>query len=184
MCPLFTSKRDSGFLLGINKEIIHGFSSVEVAVYKINMLETKINIYDEGVNKRYYNPVRLFSQVRIEEKSIEGDDQLTYSKPATFGFLIHDLKSADIIIEEGDVIEYDEGYYTVDQVSEMNSWSGRNPDTLIGMKLNDWEKHGYNISVVANCHLTRTNSLNIVQTINKQTHADDTDTSVPKGMYL
>lgn len=178
--PLFTSHRDAGFLLGVNKEIMHGFSSVEVAVYKLDLQQTDVNIYEESNNKAYRPPVRLFAQIRFDEKSIAGEDLIDYTQTLGVGFLINDLKTAEIFIEEGDIIEYDSGFYQVDQVSEPKGWAGRRPDAMIGISEDKWNLHGYDISVVAECHLTRTNNLNIVEVRTGIVEAPtEIDTSIP-----
>jgi len=178
--PLFTSHRDAGFLLGVNKEIMHGFSSVEVAVYKLDLEQTDVNIYEESNNKAYRSPVRVFAQVRFDEKATAGEDIADYTQTLGVGFLINDLKTAELFIEEGDVIEYDSGFYQVDQVTEPKGWAGRRPETLIGTTEDKWGLHGYGISVVAECHLTRTNNLNIVDVRTGITEtAIETDASIP-----
>lgn len=178
--PLFTSHRDAGFLLGVNKEIMHGFSSVEVAVYKLDLNNTETNIYQESNNKTYFPPVRLFAQLRFDEKTISGEELVDYTQTIGVGFLINDLKTAGIFIEEGDIIEYDNGFYQVDQVTEPKGWAGRRPDAIIGIKKDGWNSHGYDISVVAECHLTRTNSVNIVEVRTGISEiSTNTNTSIP-----
>lgn len=178
--PLFTSQRDAGFLLGVNKEIMHGFSSVEVAVYKLDLNNTETNIYQESNNKNYFPPVRLFAQLRFDEKTISGEELVDYTQTLGVGFLINDLKAAEIFIEEGDIIEYDNGFYQVDQVTEAKGWAGRRPDAIIGIQKDGWDSHGYGISVVAECHLTRTNSVNIVEVRTGISEVStNTNTSIP-----
>jgi hypothetical protein len=178
--PLFTSQRDAGFLLGVNKEIMHGFSSVEVAVYKIDIEQTDVNIYEESTSKAYRPPVRIFAQIRFDEKTTAGDELTDFTQTLGVGFLINDLKTAQLFIEEGDIIEYDSGFYQVDQISEPKGWAGRRPDAMIGISEDGWNSHGYDISVVAECHLTRTNNLNIVEVRKGIVEtAIGTDTSIP-----
>lgn len=178
--PLYNSNRDAGFLLGVNREIMHAYSSVEVAVYKLDLDSMETNIYEESNNKSYQPPVRLFAQIRFDEKTPSGEELIDYTQTIGVGFLINDLKAANMYIEEGDIIEYDNGFYQVDQVSEMRGWSGRRPEAMIGVAQDGWSPHGYAISVVAECHLTRTNSVNIVEVRTGITESPtDTDTSIP-----
>jgi hypothetical protein len=180
--PLFTSKRDAGFLLGVNREIMHGFSSVEVQVYKLNLNSTQTNIYEESANKIYYSPVRLYAQVTEDEKSMQGDDILDFSRTLSVGFLLSDLEAAGIVIEEGDILSYDDGFYEINQVTDIIGWAGRHPGMLLGDINNEWKGFGYGISIVAQCHLTRTNSLNIVEVRKGITNSIDNENSIDKFM--
>lgn len=178
--PLFNSKRDAGLLLGVNREVMRGFSSVEVAVYQLDLNQTDVNIYEESNNRAYQPPIRLYSQVILESKTSAGDNFLDFTRTFQAGFLREDLIEANVYLQEGDIIEYDGGYYEIDQLSESNYWSGRNPETSIGTQEGDWVDHGYVVSVVASCHLTRTNRLQIVD---KRTGIEpgptDTNSSIP-----
>lgn len=160
--PLFTSQRDSGFLLGVNRELLHGFISTEVAVYKLDLTRTNVNIYEESENKVYKPAVRVFSLIRFDSREVTTDD---YGADATrtmaVGFLKADLIDADLYIEEGDIIEYDSNYYQIDNVSGTNYWSGRRPESILGVVQDNWPSHGYDIAVSAECHLTRLTSIQI-----------------------
>lgn len=178
--PLFNSNRDAGLLLGVNREIMHGFSSVEIALYQLDLSVTKTNIYEESENRAYRPPVRLYSQVTLDSKTASSDNLIDYSRTMQAGFLREDLIDFDVYLQEGDIIEYDGGYYEIDQLSESNYWSGRNPETSIGVSEDGWKEYGYPVSIVARCHLTRTNSLHIVD---RRTGIDnqstDTNSSIP-----
>tara|TARA_Y100000389_G_C17464014_1_gene524029 strand:- start:3418 stop:3969 length:552 start_codon:yes stop_codon:yes gene_type:complete len=180
--PLFQSRRDSGFLKGINKELLHSFISIEVGVYKLDLVATETNIYEESEQRSYKPPIRLFCQLRLDEKSSVGDDySIDYSKTAAFGFLKSDLRDAGLIMEEGDIIFYDNGYYETDQISNSNYWGGRNPNTMIGIVEDNWPIHGYDHAVVAECHLTRTNSIHVVDSRTGQIPSPiNIQSSIPK----
>jgi len=180
--PLYTSKRDSGFLLGVNREIMHGFSSVEVGVYKLDLENTSMNIYEESNNRTYKPAVRVFALISFDQKTALSEDTGTdFQRTLAVGFLRADLKQADLFLEEGDIIEYNDGFFQVDVVSTTNYWSGRNPETMIGNVQDGWAEHGYNIAIQCECHLTRLNSLNIIDTrIGETPSPIQTDSSIPK----
>lgn len=160
--PLFTSFKDAGFLLGVNRELLHGFISTEVAVYKLDLDRTNINIYEESENKVYKPAVRVFSLIRFDEKEIENDDLgIDARRTMAAGFLKADLINANLYIEEGDIIEYDGNYYQIDRTSTTNYWAGRRPESILGVVQDNWTPHGYDISVSAECHLTRLTSIQI-----------------------
>lgn len=160
--PLFTSLRDAGFLLGVNRELLHGFISTEVAVYKLDLNVTNVNIYEESENKVYKPAVRIFSLIRFDDREVTNDDfGITANRTMAAGFLKADLIAANIYIEEGDIIEYDSNYYQIDRVSATNYWAGRRPESILGVVENNWAPHGYDIAVTAECHLTRLTSIQI-----------------------
>jgi hypothetical protein len=155
MCPLYTLGRDSGFLKGVTKEIVQKIISMEVAVFKLNILETTTNIYGESSSKKFYEPVRVFSVIRPGTKEAQDDDStMSFSKTFTFSFIKSELKEKGLTIDEGDFIWYDDKYFEVDKVSGSNYWSGRNPNTAIGTTENDWSLYGYDYAIVADAHLT------------------------------
>lgn len=180
--PLYNSFRDSGFLKGINREVLHSIISIEVGVYKLNLNQTDINIYEEAEKRTYNPPVRIFCQLRMDGKSTSADDYgINYTKTGAFGFLKTDLIQQELYIEEGDIIFYDNGYWEIDQVSNSNYWSGRNPNTSIGITEDKWSIHGYDHHVVAEAHLTRTNALHIVNKRNGINPSPvDSNNSIPK----
>ena len=157
MCALYTLGRDAGLLKGLTKEIVQKIISMEVALYKLNIEETDVNIYGEttGQGKKFYNPVRIFSVIRPGTKDANDDgDTINFSKTFTFSFIKSELKEKSLTIEEGDYIWYDGKYFEVDKVSNSNYWSGRSPNTAIGITEDDWSLYGYDYSIVAEVHLT------------------------------
>lgn len=161
--PLFGSNRDSGLMRGINEELLQKVIGEEVAIYKFALAETETNLYDESNQKTYYNPVRVFTLIEFGEKgSITEEFGLNYEKTATFGFMKDELITKGLTIEEGDIIFHDDRYYEIDQVSNTKYWTGRNPDSNIGMVEDAWKKHGYDLTIIADAHLTPSTGLNIV----------------------
>jgi len=179
--PLYNSNRDAGFLLGINKEVMHKLSSVEIAYYKLNMTKTQINIYEEAENRAYDPALRIYGQVMLDQKDTSMGEVQDFERNFTVGFLKSDLDELQVDIEEGDIIEYDGGFYEIDRVSTSNYWSGRNPNTSFAVEFDNQKKHGYAISIVAECHLTRTNALHIVdRRVGNNPNSTSKNTSITK----
>ena len=78
-----------------------------------------------------------------------------------FAFLRSDVKDKNIVIEEGDVLEYDNEFYEIDEVGSSQYWRGTNPDTDIGHAEGDRGEFGYSVAVNVRAHVTRRNRLNI-----------------------
>ena len=108
---IFGSSRDASLIKSINRELINDFIDVEIAFYKLSLDATKANMYDESDTKVYYNPMRINCLALKEEKSYIGDDNgYDSTRTGEFSFLRDDLKDKNIIIEEGDILEYDNEY--------------------------------------------------------------------------
>ena len=78
-----------------------------------------------------------------------------------FNFLRDDLKDKNIIIEPGDVIEYDNEFYEIDESHSSQYWRGTNPATDLGLVEGDRGEFGYSVAVRGVAHVTRRNRLNI-----------------------
>lgn len=161
--PLFGSGRDASFLRSISKEIINKIISVEVAIYKLSLEDTEMNIYGEARSKSYFYPVRIPCLIRKEDKMETGDDNgIDFQQIVSFAFLRDTLKEKELVIEEGDIIFWDMRFYHVDVVKSTSYWMTRNPDTYIPFNENEISEFGYNVSVVVDAHLTTTPSLDLI----------------------
>ena len=56
---LFGGQRDMALFSKINKELITDIIDTEVYYYKIILEDTKRNLYGEGKDKVFYNPVKM-----------------------------------------------------------------------------------------------------------------------------
>ena len=161
---LFGSARDASLIRHINKELINEYIDTEISFYKLNLESTQTNIYNESDNKVYYGKMRINCIILKDEKNRSSDEYgLEYSRLGTFSFLRDTLVEKNIIIEEGDIIEYDGEYFELDNVSNSQYWGGRNPLRDLGFVQSDRTEFGYSVSVIADGHVTRRNRLNIEQ---------------------
>lgn len=159
---LFGSARDASLIRSVNREVINRYVDTEVGFYKLNLEATKTNIYDESDNKIYYGVLKMNALIARESRTRALDEYgADYSRPVTFGFLRDDLKDKNIIIEVGDIIEFDGEYHEIDNVSSSEYWSGKNPSRDLGFTLGDRDEFGYNVSIICETHVTRRTSLNI-----------------------
>lgn len=161
---LFSSARDASLIRGFSRELMQKMITIEVAFYKLSLPDTEINIYGESNKKTYYNPVRLFSLVRKEDKvSVDQDIGIDYTKTISFAFLRDDLKDNGIVISPGDIIKFDAGFYEVDNTRGNQYWMGRNPDTLIAFTERDIDEFGYSVSIIVETHMTKLSGLQLVE---------------------
>jgi len=158
---LFGSARDASLIKSINRELINRFIDTEIVFYKLSLNDTQANMYDESDSKTYYSPIRINCLALKEEKTYVGDDAYDSTRTGEFNFLRDDLKSRNIIIEEGDVLEWDNEFYEIDGVGASQYWTGRNPDTDLGQIQGDRGEFGLSVGVKVTAHVTRRNRLNI-----------------------
>ena len=159
---LFGSARDASLVRSVNRELINRYIDTEVAFYKLDLNATNSNIYGESDNKVYYGKMKMPCLVLKETKAATADEYgLDYTRTGTFAFLRDDMKAKNIIIEEGDVLEWDGEFYEIDSVSASEYFGGRNPSRDIGFNTGERGEFGLSISIRCEAHVTRRSSLNI-----------------------
>lgn len=151
--PLFNNDRDSKFARHIQKEMVNRIASIEVALYKIIHEQSRGGIYMEMNDKTFADPVRLYCSPKIGYKEMDPSEYgMDSQKTAEFSFLPDNLKEADVVVEEGDIIEYDDRFYQVSKVSSDIYWSGRNKETSIRAQENEGDVTGNQIEIRAECY--------------------------------
>jgi len=177
---LFGGKRDAKFIAAINSELINSVIDTEIEFYKLVIEQSNSNIYGESDAKKYYNPVRIPGLILKEEKSMVNEDfGLDSTRIGTFAFSRDYLKDRNIMIEEGDILYYDNEYYEADSVHGSQYWTGRNPSTDIGFTVGDRGEFGYNVAIRVEAHITRRNKLNLVDV---RFGGDNQEYQLPKNL--
>jgi len=157
---LFGGERDISLFRNINKELIHRIIDTEVLVYKINLVATDTNLYDESDNKVYDAPTLIPCLANVDAQQWTSEDYGSdVTQTATFAFLRDDLVDLDISIEIGDTLEYRSRFFEIDGIEENQNFAGKNPDNWFG-----GSTHGYSVSIICQAHMTRQSKLNIVKT--------------------
>lgn len=157
---LFGGSRDISLFRKINKELINNIISTEIDFYKIDLNKTKSNIYGEAsADKTYYTPVRLACLIDKENVSNPTDEMgVSAEQPITFNFLRDGILSElNLVPEVGDIINWDDGYWEINNINISQYILGKNDLTnkTIG---SEW---GANWSYLCTSHLTRRNKLHI-----------------------
>lgn len=143
----FTSQQDYNLFLHFNKELINVFIDVPVVLYKLNIVESKANIYGEATTKRWYQGVQVPCLVSRQLNTAVKDAQtVNIEQVAEFNFLREELKSRNIYPEIGDIIDYNSLYFEIDQTNEIQ---------LVAGQVN------YNHAIIASAHLTRASGLQL-----------------------
>jgi hypothetical protein len=158
---IFGSRRDFNLFLGVNRELLSDVVEQEILYYKISLEDTQVNIYGEGMEKVYWEPVKLNCLITRGDQVISVDEfgpDLT--RDASFAFLRQDLVDVITVPEVGDIIMWHENYYEVDTVTENQLFLGKDNSynlTPYG------EQFGASVSIICQTHLTRTDRVGIVK---------------------
>jgi len=152
MARRFFSKKDVSTFSTMNKELMGQVVGTNCIVYKISSEETQTNVYGEstGLGKIYNPGVKLDCFVESGDTDWNTDDFGPDAQQATtFSFLRNNLiDKGNVVIEVGDIVEWNYAYYEVDAINE-NKLIGGDTDQ-------NWD-------VVAETHMTRQSKLNIVE---------------------
>jgi len=101
----------------------------QCAIYQFKLEETKVNIYGEAAEEKYYDGPFLFNVLinRSNEAYAESDEGIQFNQPIEFYFFRDDLVDAKVVPEVGDIILYQEGYYGVQSTVANQYFGGKNP---------------------------------------------------------
>jgi hypothetical protein len=150
--PKFISERDVAFFKGIAREIVDVVVENTIVLFKVNLNETKINIYGEAMNKTWYPGVQLYALINKEPETSTyegfGPDANQNIEFRLDRFM---CEEKGVYPEIGDVIFFDQSYYEIDNTNEVQFVGGL-PDN--------------NFSIVCSTFMVNKSSLNIEERIN------------------
>ena len=158
---IFGSQRDFNLLVGINRELLSDVIEQEILYYKISLEQTQANIYGEAQEKVYWSAVKLNCLIDRGEPTTSVDDFGPDSTRATsFKFLRQDLKDVNTVPEVGDIVQWQEGYYEVDNIIENQLFLGRDEN----YNLTEYgQNYAGTLSIICVCHLTRSDRVGITK---------------------
>lgn len=188
---LYGEGRDISMFRRVNRELMGNIISQEVIYYKYKVGETKTNMYGEAFEGRNFaDPVMLFSLIEVgPQASPTSDLGVDFTWTITFRFLRDDLLSklnpinqgsfgtfqnpqlqygAEIHPEVGDIIQYQNGYWEVDNTNATQFTVGKDPeypyyDANENNPLNPGlEKFGWDVEVRCDCHYVPSDRVNII----------------------
>ena len=150
--PKFLQTRDIEFFKGIARELVDDVVQNTIVLFKINMNETKVNIYGESLNKTWYPGVQLYAlysknpeDVVYEGFGPEMQQNITFKLDRIM------CEEKEVYPEVGDIIFFDTSYYEIDNTNEIQ-FIGGNPDN--------------NFSIVCETFMVSKSTLNIEERIN------------------
>lgn len=154
--PKFLVGRDIQFLRNVARELVDTVIENTCVLFKVNLNETRVNIYGESMNKTWHPGVELYVLINKEPDtaSYEGfgpDEQQNIE----FRFDREHCREKNAYPQIGDVIYFDNSYYEIDNTNEIQFIGGL-PGT-------DDERRNW--SIVCSTFMVSKSNLNIEERI-------------------
>ena len=158
---IFGSQNDFKLFVGINRELLSDVIEQEVLYHKISLEQTTANIYGEAQDKLYWSPIKLNCLIDRGDQQTTVDDFGPDSvRAVSFKFLRQDLKDANTFPEVGDIIQWNEDYYEVDNTTENQLFLGTDENYNLTSYGPDF---GGTLSIICICHLTRADRVGLLK---------------------
>ena len=156
MAGRFLPQRDVDLITRVSRELVgdkqgnkDGLINQECVVYKPSLQESAVNMYGEaaGGKKVYKNGVQMNALVSADDFDFNTDEfGPDAQQNVTFSFIRQAFIDASMVLEIGDLIDWNYGYFEVGSINE---------NQLIGGQFNQ------NFSVVASTFSIRKSSVQI-----------------------
>ena len=123
--PKFMLDRDLQLFRSFARELVDTVIENTCVLFKVNLNETKINLYGEAMNKTWHPGVELFVMIDKEPENVQyegfGPDN---TQNITFKFDRLLCEERNAYPEIGDVIYFDSSYYEIDNTNEIQFVGG------------------------------------------------------------
>ena len=156
MAGRFLPQRDVDLITRVSRELVgdkqgnkDGLINQECVVYKPSLQESAVNMYGEaaGGKKVYKNGVQMNALVSADDFDFNTDEfGPDAQQNVVFSFLRQSFIDASMVLEIGDLIDWNYGYFEVGSINE---------NQLVGGQFDQ------NFSVVATTFLIRKSSIQI-----------------------
>ena len=149
--PKFLQARDIDLFKSIARELVDDVIQNTIVLFKINMNETRVNIYGEALNKTWHPGVEVFALIDKEPESVryEGFGADT-DQNISFKLDRWMLQEKGIYPEIGDIIGFNGGYFEINNTNEIQLVGGQTYN---------------NFSVVCSTFMVSKSNLNIEERI-------------------
>ena len=155
MASRFYPQKDIDTFDKFNKELVGDLNSNKdgiiyqpVVIYKVSAYDTDVNMYGETAGgKVFKSGVEVSSLVTADDQTTTTDEfGPDLQQTAVFSFVRQSLVDISYVIEIGDIIDWNSGYWEISSISE---------NQLIGGQTD------YSHSVICSTFLNRISHLNI-----------------------
>jgi|SRR5690242_3436670 len=145
----FLTAMDYQTMLKINTELVNEVVDLTVNVYKLNQNATKTNSYGEAPKKTWFQGVTIpCLYKRDDTRATEDVSSINVEQSSEFYFLRQECELRGIYPEVGDIIEFDNNYYEINNTNETQLIAGRVE---------------YKHSIICSTQLTRNSGLQLEQ---------------------
>jgi hypothetical protein len=124
--PKFLLGRDIDLFKSVARELVSDVIQNTIVLFKVNMNETKVNIYGEAMNKTWHPGIELFALVdkdpesaRYEGFGLDTDQNVTFKLDRWM------LEENNAYPEVGDIINWNGGYFEIDNTNEIQLVGGQ-----------------------------------------------------------
>ena len=124
--PKFLLGRDIDLFKSVARELVSDVIQNTIVLFKVNMNETKVNIYGEAMNKNWHPGIELFALVdkdpesaRYEGFGLDTDQNVTFKLDRWM------LEENNAYPEVGDIINWNGGYFEIDNTNEIQLVGGQ-----------------------------------------------------------
>jgi hypothetical protein len=156
--PKFISDRDVSFFRGLARELVDVVIENVCVLFKVDLKETKVNIYGESMNKSWHPGVELYVLIDKEpETAVYEGFGPDAQQNVTFKFDREMCEERNAYPEIGDIIFFNESYFEIDNTNEVQFVSGMPGQTMYGNQKN-W-------SIVCSAFMVSKSNLNIEERI-------------------
>lgn len=147
----FISDQDFETIQQFNQEFVEEVVEVAVLFYKMDVDRTKATFRGETApaGKKYNRVIELKTLVVPDDQQTAQGEKGTYDvdRSANFGFQRERLKDKDFYPQRGDLIEWDEEFFEIENVVD---------NELLGTK------YFYRHSIVCDTHRVRTSNTDLI----------------------
>ena len=128
----------------------------QCSLYQFKLEETKVNIYGEAAESKFYDGPFLFNVLidRQNQAYAENEEGIQFNQPIDFYFFRDDLVDANVVPRVGDIVLYQEAYYGVQSTVANQYWGGKDPDypNSINPLNPGLENFGNNLSILVSTY--------------------------------
>jgi len=158
---IFGSQNDFKLFVGINRELLSDIIEQEVLYHKISLEQTTANIYGEAQDKLFWSPIKLNCLIdRGDQQTTVDDFGADSIRAVSFKFLRQDLLDANTFPEVGDIVQWNEDFYEVDNTTENQLFLGKDENYAL---TNYGPNFGGTLSIICICHLTRADKVGLLK---------------------
>jgi len=160
--PKFLVGRDIDFFRNVAREMVEKVIEETCVLYKINLKDTKVNIYGEAMNKTWHQGIELYCLINKEPESVTYDGfGPDTNQNIEFRFDRELCRERNAYPEIGDIIYFNDGYFEIDNTNEIQfvgGLPGGDNNTPTGYDRRSW-------SIICTTFMVSKSNLNIEQRI-------------------